>query len=118
LLRLLNADYRVPYKASNTTRYWPGQSVPTRVRNLLREYQRILRALSACISDIPLTLPSPEACTSFAFLKRYEDALDALVCAWVGIEFLEGRATAYGDDTAAIWIPDSDDEVTNPNRQE
>ena len=35
--------------------------------------------------------------------KRYEDALDAVVCAWIGREFLAGRAKPYGDDTAAVW---------------
>jgi predicted RNase H-like nuclease len=40
-----------------------------------------------------------------AALKRYEDALDALVCGWVGIEYLGGRCTAFGDTAAAIWTP-------------
>jgi predicted RNase H-like nuclease len=38
--------------------------------------------------------------------KTYEDALDALVSAWVGMKYLEGNATPYGDSTAAIWIPE------------
>jgi hypothetical protein len=31
--------------------------------------------------------------------------VDAIVCAWVGIAVLEGRAEPFGDDDAAIWIP-------------
>jgi len=38
-------------------------------------------------------------------LKAYEDALDAIVCAWVAICALEGRAAPFGDDASAIWIP-------------
>jgi predicted RNase H-like nuclease len=38
-------------------------------------------------------------------LKRYEDSLDALVCACVGAKYLEGSAVPYGDNTAAIWVP-------------
>jgi predicted RNase H-like nuclease len=38
-------------------------------------------------------------------LKRYEDSLDILVCAWVGAKYLKGEALPYGDDTAAIWVP-------------
>lgn len=38
-------------------------------------------------------------------LKRYEDSLDALVCAWAGAKYLEGAAMPYGDATAAIWVP-------------
>jgi predicted RNase H-like nuclease len=44
------------------------------------------------------------AIRSFAELKRYEDGLDALLCAWVGIKYLDGDVVAYGDDTAAIWV--------------
>ena len=28
-----------------------------------------------------------------------------LICAWVGIEHLEGRTVGMGDHTAAIWVP-------------
>jgi hypothetical protein len=38
-------------------------------------------------------------------MKRYEDALDAILCAWVAIEFLEGNAEPLGDEQAAIWTP-------------
>jgi len=31
--------------------------------------------------------------------------LDGLICAWIGIEHLEGRTTGRGDATAAIWVP-------------
>ena len=38
-------------------------------------------------------------------LKPVEDMLDALICAWIGIEHLEGRTFGLGDTTAAIWLP-------------
>ena len=38
-------------------------------------------------------------------LKAFEDQLDAVVCAWVGVCALEGRARAYGDAESAIWVP-------------
>ena len=38
-------------------------------------------------------------------LKAYEDALDAIVCAWIAICALEARAVPFGDETSAIWIP-------------
>ena len=37
-------------------------------------------------------------------LKRFEDTLDALVCAWVGACYLAGHAECYGDAAAAIWV--------------
>lgn len=45
------------------------------------------------------------AWTPAAGLERHEDALDALVCAWVGTEHLAGRTAALGDAEAAIWTP-------------
>jgi predicted RNase H-like nuclease len=52
-----------------------------------------------------MELPDPAGAIPVTGLKRYEDSLDALVCAWVGAKYLEGEAVAYGDHTAAIWIP-------------
>ncbi len=39
-----------------------------------------------------------------AFLKAYEDRLDAVVSAWIGVAALRGEATPNGDDRSAIWI--------------
>ena len=38
-------------------------------------------------------------------LQPEEDMLDGLICAWIGIEHLEGRTVGLGDHTAAIWVP-------------
>lgn len=43
----------------------------------------------------------------FARLKRHEDALDALICAWVGVQYLAGSIRAFGDEDAAIWTPET-----------
>ncbi|MCH7593865.1 MAG: DUF429 domain-containing protein [Chloroflexi bacterium] len=105
LLRLLNEKYRLPYKQGKSTKYWPGLDIRTRIGNLLIVYRRILNALSGRIDNIALVLPAQSDVPTLAFLKRYEDSIDALVCAWVGIEYIEGRCAAYGDASAAIWIP-------------
>ena len=54
-----------------------------------------------------LPLPAPGSAGPLAGLKRYEDALDALVCAWVATLYLDGKGMAYNgaDPTAAIWVP-------------
>ena len=57
------------------------------------------------ISAIPLTLPQPHEVSTLSSLKPVEDMLDALICAWIGIEHLEGRTVGLGDATAAIWVP-------------
>jgi predicted RNase H-like nuclease len=106
LLGLLNETRRLSYKAGKSRKYWPTATVPERIARLLQVHKRILAALSAEIEGIELQLPDASSCTSLASLKRYEDALDALVCAWVGCRYVGNQATPFGDETAAIWVPD------------
>ena len=105
LLELLKAQKRICYKVGKTVRYWPGTDLLARKKLLLAEFERILTALKNEIRGISLEIPTIDQVTSLARLKRYEDCLDALVCAWVGIKYLNGQAVAYGDDNAAIWTP-------------
>lgn len=95
VIELLGADYRVPYKLSRASQYWPDLDVVARKRKLLRQWSAIRRALVSKIDGIALPPARAE--------KRYEDALDALVCAWIGAQYLERRVRAYGDDFAAVW---------------
>ncbi len=105
LLSLCRAPYRVPYKTSRARRYWPPPTSPAERRTkLIAIWHGILVALREHFGEIPLALPEP-ATSKLLALKRYEDALDALVCSWVGNEYLEGRARAYGDAEATIWTP-------------
>lgn len=105
LLLLLDVDYRIPYKVAKSHRYWPGATAVERQANLLHEFRRIYGALTLEIRALELRLPPSAVGRPFVQLKRYEDALDALVCAWIGSKYLDGGITSYGDDTAAIWVP-------------
>lgn len=105
LMTLTEESYRLPYKVSRSRRYWPGSTPAERRANLLGQFRRILSALRSEVRDIRLELPDATDAVSTAGLKRYEDSLDALVCAWVGAEYLAGAASPYGDETAAIWSP-------------
>lgn len=99
-IELLGAAYRVPYKLARIGQYWPDRSPPERRRALLARWSRLHRALASQIAgDLPRIPPSG----TLAELKRHEDAMDALLCAWVGARYLAGRACAHGDDTAAVW---------------
>ncbi len=106
LLTLMKAAYRVPYKVQKSRRFWPQQSGRERIVSLLDQFRRIDAALRRHIDGVPEFLPAVEDVVSLAALKRYEDGLDALICGWVGVEFLAGHARAYGDGTATIWVPD------------
>jgi predicted RNase H-like nuclease len=105
LLSLLDAPERLKYKVGRTAAYWPGATPVERRANVVEVMQAVLNGLHAEISGIPLVLPEAASAVGLAPLKRFEDALDALVCAWIGARYLAGDAEAYGDSEAAIWVP-------------
>ena len=103
LLALTGASYRVPYKLARSSRYWPGATARERRERLLAAWAAILRALRRVL--VGIELPLPREAPPAGRMKRWEDALDALLCAWVGVEFLAGRARPLGDARGAIWSP-------------
>jgi predicted RNase H-like nuclease len=107
LLKLLDADYRIPYKIGNANRYWKIATLEARKQSIVDNWRLILDELSQTIPNVDLPLPNSQEAGSrtLKYLKRYEDALDALICGWVGIQYLSGSCKSYGDATAAIWIP-------------
>jgi predicted RNase H-like nuclease len=105
LLTLLKVQKRVRYKIGKSAKYWHGATLSHRKKLLLNELHRILSLLKTHIKGISLEMPEPSQAGALASLKRYEDCIDALVCAWVGIKYLCQEAMAYGDETAAIWVP-------------
>lgn len=105
ILKLLDLDYRHPYKVSNSSKYWDGRSVNERKTLLIDSFRKILGALATDIRGIDISLPETDEVLSLNHLKRFEDAIDALVCGWVAIKYLLEECDAYGDDSAAIWSP-------------
>ena len=107
-MALLQRDFRLPYKVSRSSQYWKKDrpTIRTRIERLLQAFGKIRRALDQEIAGIILPLPAAAQVPSLAALKPLEDSLDALICAWVGIEHLAGRTLGLGDNTAAIWCPE------------
>jgi predicted RNase H-like nuclease len=103
LLSLMNVRYRVPYKVCKTTKYSPNTPREKRLKEAAQKLEEIRTRLATVIGNVGRFVP--ERPVSFSSLKSAEDKLDALICAWVGIRVLEGRAIAVGDDEAAIWLP-------------
>lgn len=68
-----------------------------------------MRSLNDGLGEVfgapPVRLPTSDEVNRLSALKRYEDVLDAIVCGWVSVCFVEGAAEAYGDESAAIWVP-------------
>jgi predicted RNase H-like nuclease len=105
IVKLMKADFRLPYKISKSAKLWSGQTVDRRIGHLLEQFTGILDRLRAKIHGIDLPIPPMGKTKTLSALKRYEDGIDALVSAWVGIGYLNGTATAYGDHISAIWVP-------------
>lgn len=107
LVELAQAPRRLPYKSQKTTQYWPELSLDGRRALLLDQWAQIIKLLNDEIEGVAELMPVPGSTTRGAALKAFEDKLDAIVCAWVGICVIEHRATAFGDRDSAIWVPSS-----------
>src|SRR5215203_3189226 len=83
----VGTPYRLVDKVSRSRRYWSKSSPAERRANLLTQFAEIASALKGEIRDIPIELPEPDSTISTSGLKRYEDSLDALVCASVGAKY-------------------------------
>lgn len=106
LVELANMDKRLPYKYAKTGKYWPGKPLAIRREMLRATWKGITRLLDNYIVNTSSMLPIPANHCKGKELKAFEDKLDAVICCWIGICVLEGKALAYGDETSAIWIPD------------
>ena len=109
LVELANAPERLCYKVSKTGKYWPALDAIKRRERLFEVWAGILELLDKQIAGVREKLPDLSLApgTRAADLKKVEDMLDAIVCAWVAIRALEGHATPFGDRDSAIWIPDA-----------
>lgn len=105
LIELTNAERRLPYKEGKIGKYWPDLSVHDRRVKLLEQWSIIVAHLELHIGGVAAVLQPPASQVPKRTLKAFEDALDAVVCAWVGICALEGRAFPFGDENSAIWVP-------------
>ena len=82
LLTLLGVSKRLPYKVTKSKRYWPELDSTARIARLLEQFRSIDGALRRFFGSTRITLPQASRIKHLATLKRYEDALDALVCSW------------------------------------
>lgn len=108
IIELLGLDERLKYKVSKLQKYWPDLEGNKRWTAVAQNLARLRTALDARIAGVAEWLPAAKTLIKngpASRLKGYEDALDAIVCAWIGCEFLAGRCVAYGDEKSAIWLP-------------
>jgi predicted RNase H-like nuclease len=107
LVELMGASRRLPYKAAKARKYWPGIGSAERRTKLFDQWREIVFALDKKLRGVVDALPAINFLARGVEAKAYENSLDAVICAWVAICALEGRARAFGDIDSAIWIPES-----------
>jgi predicted RNase H-like nuclease len=105
LIELAAAERRLPYKAQNINKYWPELHPLERRLRLFEQWSVIVDLLDDKIAGVANALPPIRRDATRATVKACEDALDAVICAWVGICALEGAAVPFGDEDSSIWIP-------------
>ena len=105
LVELARAPERLPYKAAKARRYWPELSPDERTEKLFVEWRQIIALLDSKIDGVARAFAGFGDRRAGVEKKATEDALDAVVCAWVGICALDSCARAFGDEDSAIWIP-------------
>jgi predicted RNase H-like nuclease len=110
LVRVMRVSKRPPYKVAKTRKYWPALTPAESIDALLEQWRKIELALSTDLVPTGIEIPNKRDVESKASLKPFEDKLDAIVCAWVGARYLEGRTEPFGDADAAIWVPKPDQE--------
>ena len=105
LVELTQSEKRLPYKHSKIGSYWRSDTIPVRRTKLVEVWRSIVAHLDARIGNVADALAIPPIGARTWEMKAFEDMMDAVVCAWIGICVLEGDAISYGDETSAIWIP-------------
>lgn len=80
IIHLLRLKQRLLYKVSKSSKYWPNTDTVTRRRKLLESFAQLNAALELEFGELPIPLPKLDSTGSLQELKRYEDALDAVVC--------------------------------------
>ncbi len=104
-VELSRAPRRLPYKIGRIRSYWPLLTSLERRAQLYCTWRDIVSLLDQQIDGVAVHLPELNEGASTAVMKSFEDKLDAIVCAWVAICCLEGKAVPFGDEDSSIWIP-------------
>jgi predicted RNase H-like nuclease len=111
IVDMLELKKRLCYKVTKRRKYWPSLTSEERWTNVATELDRLRGALASRIHGLADRIPEARVLLDAVskgrgiVFKGLEDALDAVVCAFTGCEFLAGCAHAFGDQHSAIWVP-------------
>jgi len=109
IIEYLDLDYRYEYKVSKKNKYksWSHLSATQKQDNLIRNLNYLVFSLSKRVPNIydffeELSLDIKHKQSQ---LKGYEDALDSVICALTGIDFIVGNVVGFGNEKGTIWVP-------------
>ena len=111
IIELLKLSRRLPYKVGKRSSFWPYAPAETRWRWAAVQLDVLRAGLDQVIEGVAAAVPSAQELLGAIekrrgpLLKGVEDALDAVVCAWVAHELQAGRTQAFGDADGAILLP-------------
>lgn len=115
LVELTGASERLPYKLDKIRTYWRDLSPSERKKQLIAMWAEIAEALDEHVTGSVDRMAVVQPSSARFELKAAEDCLDAMVCTWIAIEALAGQCKPFGDEEAAIWIPNRSQEGTDDN---
>ncbi|MDW7661693.1 MAG: DUF429 domain-containing protein [Bacillota bacterium] len=109
IIEYLGLDYRYEYKVSKKNKFksWALLSPSQRQQKLIQNLNNLVSRLSIRVPNIydffiELNL---ETHYTQAQLKGYEDAIDSVICALIGIDYIMGNIIGYGNNEGTIWVP-------------
>ena len=94
---------RLPYKLSRRRKNFPKLDPGRQLEAVRTEWIGILDSLKG---ESDIALDTEDVIKTLRHLKAWEDVSDAIVCCWVGLQWLKGRARPYRDKVGAIWVPE------------
>lgn len=111
IIEMMQLSRRLPYKVGKRGSFWPYAPAETRWRWAAVQLDVLRAGLDQVIEGVATAVPSAQELLAATekrrgpILKGVEDALDAVVCAWVAHELQAGRTQAFGDADGAILLP-------------
>lgn len=105
ILELFGYAYRYPYKVHKKAKYWKEATPEEQYRHLIDNLNTLKSHVDALLDERVLPVLDPAKYYSLRYLKGYEDVLDSLISATVGVCYQEGSAMSYGNAEAGIWVP-------------
>jgi predicted RNase H-like nuclease len=107
IIEFFGLEERLEYKVSNHRRYWPELSSEESREKVISNLLDLERRLAGRVSSLRNIIPElvADSQRGLSHLKKFEDVMDAIVCALVGTSYIMGEAYPLGDDVGAIWVP-------------